>query len=74
MNFKQTIECGMIQVGIRSKEHLCDRTGIPNATLYRRLKHPQGTTAAELAALSDVLGIPIGELAEATRKKGLKIA
>ena len=74
MSFKQIIECGMIRVGISSKERLCERTGISCATLFRRLKHPQGTTAAELAALSDVLGIPIGELAEATRKKGLKIA
>lgn len=74
MNFKQMIECGMIRVGISSKQRLCDRTGIAYATLARRMKHPQSATAAELAALSDVLGISIGELAEATRKRGLKIA
>ena len=67
--FEKAIKIGMIRIGISSVQDLADRSGICRATIYNRFKLPQGCIAYELAALSDVLGITIGELAETCRGK-----
>lgn len=67
--FEKVIKIGMIRIGISSVQDLADRSGICRATIYRRFQHPQGCAVYELAALSDVLGITIGELAETCRGK-----
>lgn len=66
--FEQAVKIGMIRVGISSVQTLADRSGVARATIYRRFQHPQGCAVYELAALSDVLGITIGELAETCRR------
>lgn len=67
--FEKAIKIGMIRIGISSVQDLADRSGICRATIYRRFQYPQGCAVYELAALSDVLGITIGELAETCRGK-----
>lgn len=67
--FEKAIKIGMIRIGISSVQDLADRSGICRAKIYRRFQHPQGCTVYELAALSDVLGITIWELAETCRGK-----
>lgn len=68
--FEKTIKIGMIRVGISSVQDLADRSGICRATIYNRFRHPQRCAVYELAVLSDVLGITIGDLAETCRGKG----
>lgn len=68
-SFEKAIKTGMIRVGISSVQALAERSGISRTTIYARFRYPQGCIAYELAALSDVLGITIGELAETCRGK-----
>ena len=73
--FRQVIQAQMIMVGIPSIDDLSKRTGIARMTMFRRFDNPRLTTAAEMDALSKVLGIDIGTIAEACNaKKGKKIA
>lgn len=47
---------GMTQLGVS------DATGIPRATLIRRLKGQSAFTIAELEAIAEVLGIAVSQL------------
>ena len=49
--FQVAVQHAQVDAGLVKKSELCEATGIPYATLWKRLHEPDGMTVAELRKL-----------------------
>lgn len=75
-NFQKAVAHGQVDAGMPKLKNLADATGIPYATLWRRIDDPDKLTVEQLRSIIDVIGVDpaaVLELVGYSRKESLRV-
>lgn len=75
-NFQKAVAHGQVDAGIPKLKNLSDATGIPYATLWRRIGNPDDLTIGQLRSITSIINVDpaaVLELVGYSRKESLRV-